>query len=114
MFAIADEDLSGALTFEEFIAFLQTESKIEKEQEKQKIRDAVASNMEDNNGALNVHVLFPPPSSPPPPPPPPPPARSLLFLFPQPLPQVQKGAVTKSVTVTVAGTDANAIRQGHH
>lgn len=56
MFDVADKDKSGGLSYDEFISFLQNESKAEKEAERVKIRNAVADNMDQHGGQLNVTV----------------------------------------------------------
>jgi len=56
MFVKADKDNSGSLSFEEFKIFLEHENKAEADAHKVKVRDAVASNIEQNQGSLNVTV----------------------------------------------------------
>ena len=56
MFVVADKNGDSGISFEEFEDFLKTDAKHDKEARKASIRDAVADNMEANNGGLNVTV----------------------------------------------------------
>jgi len=54
MFTKADTDKSGTLSYDEFKAFLERENKAEADSYKAKLRDAVATNMEQHGGGLDV------------------------------------------------------------
>jgi hypothetical protein len=56
LFLKADKDTSGSLSYDEFKAFLEHENKSEADAHKVKVREAVASNIEQNQGSLNVTV----------------------------------------------------------
>jgi Ca2+-binding EF-hand superfamily protein len=56
LFARADKDNSGSLSYDEFKVFLEHENKAEADAHKAKLRDAVATNIEQNYGSLNVTV----------------------------------------------------------
>lgn len=56
MFVRADKDASGALSFEEFVRFFREDAQEERNRREAELRDAIATNIDQNNGRISVQV----------------------------------------------------------
>lgn len=56
MFTRADKDASGALSFDEFVAFFAHDAPRERAQREAELREAVAANIDEHHGVLDVRV----------------------------------------------------------
>lgn len=58
MFSKADSNKDGTISFDEFISFLEKENKSLIVEHEKELRNAVADNMDKNQGIFSSNIIF--------------------------------------------------------